>query len=120
MRYHFEKPSYYTKHYGITYSCGHPIYNKCTLYIIKNRGLAVIQQRFNEETKSTYWTDIDPWLNDRIYLNEFFIEFFEKHAGVSKDGLYPTVTIRQFMHGLKLKPLPKEVWETVFDRPIFY
>ena len=32
------------------------------------------------------------------------------------DGLYPTVTIRQIMWALKIKPIPKERWETVFDR----
>lgn len=28
---------------------------------------------------------------------------------------YPTVTIRQIMWALKMKPLPKQPWETVFD-----
>jgi hypothetical protein len=32
------------------------------------------------------------------------------------DGLYPTVTVRQIMWSLKMKPIPKEKWETVFDR----
>lgn len=31
------------------------------------------------------------------------------------DGLYPTVTIRQIMWALKMKPLPRERWETCFD-----
>lgn len=33
-----------------------------------------------------------------------------------KDGLYPTVTVRQIMWALKMKPIPRERWETVFDR----
>ncbi len=32
------------------------------------------------------------------------------------DGVYPTVTIRQIMWALKMKPLARERWETVFDR----
>lgn len=29
---------------------------------------------------------------------------------------YPTVTIRQIMWALKMKPIKRERWETVFDR----
>ena len=34
----------------------------------------------------------------------------------NKDGLYPTVTVRKLMWALRMKPLKKERWETVFDR----
>lgn len=78
--------------------------------------LTVIQQRFNEDNKSTYWTEIDPWLNDILYLNPGFLEFFERKADYPENDIYPTVTIRQIMWALKLKPLLKERWETVFDR----
>ena len=67
-------------------------------------------------TKSTYWGEIDPWLTDDIYLHTKFEEFFNDRAAECKDGLYPTVTIRQLMWGLKMKPLPRERWETCFDR----
>lgn len=116
MRYHYTKPDMYTSIYGTAYNCDHPVYNKCTLFKINNKGLAVIQQRYNIVTKTTYWSAIDPWLDDELYLHEKFEEFFNKRAGESKDGLYPTVTIRQIMWGLKMKPLPKERWETAFDR----
>lgn len=53
MRYHFDKPEIYLSMYGSRYICDHPVYNSCTLYKIGEKGLAVIQQRFNEETKST-------------------------------------------------------------------
>lgn len=116
MRYHYEKPSIYSSMYGVTYSCDHPVYDKCTLFKIDNRGLSVIQQRFDKETKSTWWSEIDPWLTDDLYLHPRFKEFFEKRAGECIDGLYPTVTIRQLMWGLKMKPIPKCRWETCFDR----
>jgi hypothetical protein len=116
MRYHYEKPSIYSSLYGQTYACNHPVYSKCTLFQIDNRGLAIIQQRFNEFTKSTWWEEIDPWLTDLLYLHPNFKEFFDKRSGECKDGLYPTVTIRQIMWAFKLKPLPKERWETCFDR----
>lgn len=32
-----------------------------------------------------------------------------------KDGIYPTMTVRQAMWAAKMKPLKKERWETVFD-----
>lgn len=116
MRYHFEKPDIYLSLYGDTYICNHVVYDKCTLFKIDNKGLAVIQQRHDPDTKSTWWGEIDPWLNDSLYLHPKFKDFFNKRAGKSKDGLYPTVTIRQIMWALKMKPLPKERWETCFDR----
>lgn len=116
MRYHYEKPPIYLSMYGITYSCGHPVYTNCTLFKIGDLGLAVIQQRYNPRTKTTWWGQIDPWLTDNLYLHPKFREFFHQRAGRCTDGLYPTVTVRQIMWALKMKPLPKERWETVFDR----
>lgn len=116
MRYHYEKPDIYSTIYGVEYVCDHPVYNECTLYTINNRGLAVIQQRYDENSKRTYWNGIDPWLADDLYLHPKFEEFFNERSGEARDGLYPTVTIRQIMWGLKMKPLPRERWETCFDR----
>lgn len=116
MRYHYEKPSIYLSMYGNTYICNHLLYNKCTLFEIDGYGLAVIQQRYDPVSKRTWWSEIDPWLTDDLYLHPGFRDFFEKRAGKCSDGLYPTVTVRQIMWALKMKPLPKERWETVFDR----
>lgn len=120
MRYHYEKPKKFTQMYGQKHCCDHPVYNVCTLFKIGNKGLAVIQQRYNTTNKTTYWSAIDPWLNDLLYLHPRFKQFFDERSGtpVIEDSniLYPTVTIRQIMWALKLKPLPKERWETCFDR----
>lgn len=116
MRYHYQKPLIYLSMYGDTYACKHPLYDECTLYRMNNKGLAVIQQRFDEELKTTWWTKIDPWLTDPIYTHPRFKGYFEERAGECSDGLYPTVTIRQIMWALKMKPIPKERWETCFDR----
>lgn len=116
MRYHFEKPTTYSSMYGTTYICNHPIYDKCTLFKIGHRGLAVVQQRFDTDAKRTWWSEIDPWLNDSLYLHPNFKEYFDERSGPDMDGLYPTVSIRQMMWALKIKPLPKERWETTFDR----
>ena len=59
MRYHYEKPSIYLSIYGETYICDHPVYNRCTLYQIDKKGLAVIQQRYDSETKKTWWSEIN-------------------------------------------------------------
>lgn len=114
MRYHYEKPHIYSSMYGHTYSCDHPVYDKCTLYRIGSKGLAVIQQRMND--KVTWWGELDPWLTDELYLHPKFKEFFDKRSGEGTDGLYPTVTIRQIMWALKMKPIPRQRWETCFDR----
>ena len=116
MRYHYEKPAIYLSMYGVTYECDHPVYNKCTLFQISNKGLAVIQQRFDEETKQTSWGEIDPWFTDDLYLHPKFKQFFDERAGERIDGLYPTVTLRQIMWALKIKPMRKQRWETCFDR----
>lgn len=116
MRYHFKKPAVSLSMYGKRYLCNHPVYDACTLFEIDGKGLAVIQQRFDPITKSTIWTEIDSCLTDVLYLHAGFKEFFDNRAGTCTDGLYPTVTIRQLMWALKIKPLPKERWETVFDR----
>lgn len=116
MRYHYEKPAIYRSNYGKLYICDHPVYSRCTLFQIGEMGLAIIQQRFDSTTKSTKWGEIDSWLTDELYLHKGFKEYFDKRAGACTDGLYPTVTIRQIMWALKMKPLPRERWETVFDR----
>lgn len=116
MRYHYEKPDTYLSMYGKLHTCDHPVYDRCTLYLIGNKGLAVIQQRYDLDTKQTWWCEIDPWLTDDLYLHPKFKEFFDKRSGEGRDGLYPTVSIRQIMWALKLKPIPRERWETCFDR----
>lgn len=116
MRYHYEFPKKYSCHYGRTYICDHPVYKRCTLFEVGGRGLAVIQQRYDPQTKCTWWGSIDPWLCDDLYLHGSFKAYFDQRAGMPADGVYPTVTIRQIMWALKMKPLPKGRWETVFDR----
>ena len=116
MRYHYEKPSMYFSKYGDTYTCNHIVYNACTLFKIGNKGLSVIQQRYNRDTKMTWWSEIDPWLTDELYLHPGFKRYFDEKSGECIEGLYPTVTIRQIMWALKMKPLVKKRWETCFDR----
>ena len=116
MRYHYEKPDLYLSMYGTTYICDHSVYDRCTLFKIGDKGLAVIQQRFDSSSKHTWWSEIDPWLNNDLYLHPRFKSYFEERSGKCENGLYPTVTIRQIMWALKMKPLPRERWETCFDR----
>lgn len=116
MRYYYEKPTLYASMYGDTYICNHPVYDRCTLFKIGQNGLSVIQQRYDQSTKSTTWGEIDPWLVDALYLHKNFKPFFDSRSGPCKDGLYPTVTIRQIMWALKMKPIKRERWETCFDR----
>ena len=115
MRYHYDKPTIYFSNYGEIYSCNHPAYDKCTLYLIGDKGLAVIQQRFDQSKKCTYWTEIDPWLTDVLYLHPKFKQYFDERSDKVQDGLYPTVTVRQIMWALKINPIPRERWETCFD-----
>jgi len=119
--YYEEKPDitqYKEPKYGVTHTnYDHPIYSSCTLYKVNDKGLAVIQQRFDKGRKSTYWSFIDWYLVDPIYLNDKFLDYFNlKAKSADYQGFYPTVTVRQIMWALRMKPLKKERWETVFDR----
>ena len=81
MRYHDNaQPQEWTNYYGSVYRCNHPVYRVCTLYKERSKGLCVIQQRYNEKSKATYWSAIDPWLTDKIYLHDGFKEYFDSHA----------------------------------------
>ena len=87
MRYFYEKPKIYRSSYGTTYECNHPVYNKCTLFEIKKKGLAVIQKRYHKDSKYTYWTEIDPWLTDELYLHPKFKSFFDERSGEQEGNL---------------------------------
>ena len=75
MRYHYEKPKIYRSRYGSTYECDHPGYHRCTLFKMDSRGLSIIQQRYDPDTKTTHWTEIDSWLTDELYLHPKFKTF---------------------------------------------
>lgn len=72
MRYHDNtQPQEWTNYYGSVYRCNHPVYRVCTLYKERSKGLCVIQQRYNEKSKATYWSAIDPWLTDKETIPNF-------------------------------------------------
>lgn len=113
MRAFYQKPKVITQLYGKTYTCDHPKYNKCTLYLSEEKGLAVIQQRYNIETKHTWWSEIDPWLANDIYLAPRFRETFDKLAKSPNDeGIYPTIEVRKLMYQVGLYSMHKEPWES--------
>ena len=114
MRSFYDKEHVPIQLYGKTYYCNHPLYNECTLYLIKDRGLAVIQQRFDPITKHSWWGRIDPWLANDIYLSSKFIDVFKELATKEEDGLYFTISVRKLMWKLRMKPMKKEIWE--FER----
>lgn len=52
MRYHYEKPSIYSSMYGTVYICDHPVYDKCTLFKMGEKGWllysSVLTKRLNQ------------------------------------------------------------------------
>lgn len=122
MKYHYEAPEKWEnlnlrKDRVKIYRCNHPMYNRCTLFTGWNEdneevGLAVVQQHFDETTKSIWWGSIDPWLAIDILENDRFEEYFTAFATVDNgDKLYYTVPLRKLMWALRMKPLAKEFWE---------
>ena len=113
MKYYYEKPEVWVGA-GKTYSCNHRFYNTCTLFCDDEKGLAIVQERFNKETKARWWGPVDPWLAGDIFLHPEFNEFFEENAAEpTATGLYPTFPVRKIMWALRMKPLRKEFWEEV-------
>ena len=103
--------------YGSIYICDHPVYDRCTLFKENGIGLAIIQQYHGTyDKKVTWWDAVQPDISDMIYEHSGFQEYFNSKADKEIDGLYPTVTVRQIMWALRMKPLPREPWETVFDK----
>ena len=112
MKY-FYKPQNKLATKGVVYACNHPIYSKCTLYLEGEIGLAVIQQRFNESLKMTWWGPIDTGLVDDIYNHPDFSKVFLEFAACKdENGLYPTLQVRKLMWKLRMKPLKRQFWES--------
>ena len=121
MRYHTNTPDMDIHIYGEKYKCNHPVFSYGTLLQIKRHpeGVIIIQQRYDEKTKHTWWDVTEDWIINNVYLNKNFREWFRTNAKLpDKNGLYPIFTVRQVMWALRIKPLPKQVWETCFDHKI--
>ena len=115
MRYFYQKPDKFIVEHAINHRCEHIVYSRCTLYLEGARGLAVIQQYYDPVTKHTWWGPIWPWLIEDIFSREGFSEYFSSFAAEPDNDIYPTVSVRQIMWALKMKPLKRERWETCFD-----
>lgn len=86
--------------------------NRATLlYSPDGRGFLVVQLRFDGISKSVWWGSIDPWLAHDIRNAEKFEEFFEAHADGEHSFVIP---VRKLMWELRMKPMPKEDWESQF------
>lgn len=94
------------------YRCDHPLYSDCTLYELGDKGLAVVQKRYNAKLKLFWYGSLEPWLAELIFENDGFELYFAKNCGDCKDGIFPTVTVRQIMWALRMKPLEKTWWES--------
>ena len=112
MRYFTEKPVSALSTRKYTYECNHPLYSSCSLIQKDDKGLAIVQRRFNSRMKVFWYSEADSWVIDSILKHDGFESYFAKHGGECKDGLYPTVTVRQVMWALKMKPLKKAWWES--------
>ena len=112
MRYLYTPPPIVVPMYGRVYTCDHPLYNACTLYLEDSKGLAVIQERFDAKGKRFWWGPIDECVANDIYLSPAFPGYFNEHAAApDAQGLYPTVKVRSVMWALRMKPLAKLWWE---------
>lgn len=94
-----------------TVNVEHPLFSSATLFRKGEFGLLVIQKRFNNKLKVSFWGPIDPWLSNDIFEENGFDVVFNKLSGVKEDGLYPIIEVRKLMYELGMKPMKKEIWE---------
>ena len=120
MRYHYKIPADTRQIAGETYECPNSsIYKRGTLFKEGEAGLVLIQQRYNPNTKVTWWTEIDPWIASDLYLSDDFENMFKLYASPARNDIYPALTVRQAMYMCHMKPLEKQSWETTFTgKPI--
>ena len=79
-----------------------------------NKGLAVIQQRYDSETKHTYRTEIDSWMTDPLYLHLRFnrVEYkllYEKKGGCTMNILNKVLSKIPIKKKVKKPSLIKEI-----------
>lgn len=114
MKYFYEKPENWDREGWKIYRCEHPLFNRCTLYVDNesDKGLMVVQLRFDSTSKSIWYGSLDPWLASDIYHhNNFWKVFAELAAEKDENELYPVMNVRTMMWRLRMKPLKKEYWE---------
>lgn len=92
----------------------HPAYNTFTLFTDGNRGIGVIQQRYDPRTKTTWWGSLSQDNIFNILNSPFFEEWWDDVARVGSSNSFHVTELRKVMWALRMKPLPKEPWETKF------
>lgn len=95
----------------------YPVCNRCDiLYDPEAKvGLAVIQQRWNGRLKHTWWENVDRSIMDYIQYSPLLEDvFYQKAEEADEFGRFPVIEVRKLMWALKMKPMPKQFWETRF------
>ena len=111
MKYFYKKPDICVQVFGRIIDLDHPVYKSGTLYFEKGIGLIVVQKHFNPDTRECFWGAVDVWIANDIYTWKNFPEYFFSNA--SKED-FPIFELRKLMWALRMKPLPKEAWESYF------
>ena len=110
--YHVRKSKTNFSDKAILYRCNHPMFNDCSLFKMGEFGLAVVQQRYNNRLKVSWWGPVDGWLLNDIFSEGKFNEVLSSLVGVcDEDGLYPVIEVRRLMYKLGMKPLKKLYFE---------
>lgn len=113
MKYHYEEPEIVVPVYGETVELkDHAVYREATLYSEGDKGIMVVQEHFDEKTKSVWWGAVDPAVANDIYLNRNFPAYF-KEVATELPGC-PIYPVRTIMWSLRMKPLKREYWEKFF------
>lgn len=112
MRYYTERPGAMSRIRRYRYKCNHMLYSECTLLQDEEKGLVIVQKRFNARLKIFWYGPVESWLMDEISRQPGYTSYFDEHAEKPSDGIYPTVTVRQIMWALRMKPLRKDEWES--------
>lgn len=112
MKYFYKRPDISVPVYGKPIKTEDPFIRCATLYLEHEKGILVIQKRFDDKSKSVYWGSVDADIANDIYLSPKFQDFFKNNATTST---YPVFKLRTLMWNLRMKPMEKEPWESFFS-----
>lgn len=92
MRYYTEPSEEWTRYYGVTYRCNHPVYRTCTLYAEHGKGLCVIQQMPSSTVQQRVERNALVYIVLTILQSTLLAMLADFHDAVPRQKIHPTLS----------------------------